>query len=143
MASFLYNRGAKILSDGTVDWDGATDVRVLLTTSSYTPVRTHNVVADVTNELSGTGYARKATASRTVTEVDGSNRAELDLADITYTGLVLAAGTPKYAVFYDEAGGTDASRQLIGVVDLGSAPAPDGSNYLVSWDATGVFRLTT
>ena len=143
MASAMYNRGARLMSDGTIDWDGATDVRILLTTSSYTPDRDHNFVSDVTNELSGGGYVRKATASRSVTEDDANDRVILDLADVTYTALGAVAGTPKYAVFYVEAG-TDATRALICWIDLGSAPAPNGGDYTLQWDGTvGILTVTT
>lgn len=147
MASGVYTRGAKILTDGTATWPQASskDIRVLLTTSSYVPAKSHNTVADVTNELStggGSNYARKTTSGRTITENDANTRAEYDLDDLTYTALGVSAGTPKYAIFYLE-GASDAARELIAFVDLGSADTPDGSNYLVAWDSTGAFRLNT
>ena len=144
MASGLYNRGALILTDGTAQWDTA-DIQVLLTTSSYTPVKTHNVVTDVTNECStggGSNYVRKATTGNIITEVDGSNRVEYDLDNLTYTALGVSAGTPKYAVLYLE-GASDALRELVAFVDLGTADTPDGSNWLLSWAATGAFHLDT
>ncbi|MEQ1494502.1 MAG: hypothetical protein ABL912_01910 [Novosphingobium sp.] len=143
MASGVYNRGAKIITDGTVDWDGATTAGVLLVTSSYTPNKDHNVVTDLTNELSGSGYVRKTSASRTLTENDTLDRVEYDLADITWNALGAAAGTPKYAIIYYEGASTDGTRELIAFIDLGSAPTPDGSNYKVSWDAAGAFQLNT
>jgi hypothetical protein len=62
--SGLYNGGAAALADD-VQWTSS-DLRVLLTTSSYTPNQDHAFVDDVTNELSGGGYARVSLGGQTV-----------------------------------------------------------------------------
>lgn len=144
MASIVYNRGAKILVDGTVDWDGSPDVRAALVTSTYTPDKDHNTVSQLTNELSGGNYVRKVTASRVITENDASDRVELDLADITWTALQAAAGTPKYLILYLHDAGGDAASQLIAALDLGaSPPTPNGGDYTVSFASNGAINLTT
>jgi len=79
MASLLYNRGKKALVAGEVDWDdnSTTVVRVLLTTSNYTPDPDQNYVSnaiDVGNkEASGTGYTRKDLTGRAVSQNDTDN----------------------------------------------------------------------
>jgi len=54
----FYNTFREYMADGTMDLD--TDVfTILLTTSTYTPnAETHTVLADITNEVTGNGYAR-------------------------------------------------------------------------------------
>ncbi len=54
--------------NGTIDVDGDTFI-VGLSTSTYVPNRsTHEILTDVTNEVSGSGYARQTLASVTLTE---------------------------------------------------------------------------
>ncbi len=151
MASGVYNRGKAILGGASVTagphvW-GTTAVGIALVTSSYTPNADHNFVSDLTNELSGGGYARiTSMTSQSITENDTNDRTEYDAAKTTFTSLGAAAGTPAYAIVYDNTGGSDAARELLCWVDLGAAPAPDGNNYEVRWnsvDGTGtVMRLT-
>ena len=145
MASGVYNRGKAVML-AAVNWS-STNVGVLLVTSTYTPNADHNVVTDITNELTGGGYARQTTvASRSVSEDDANDRVDLLAAKVTFPSLGAAAGTPKYAVIYDNTNGTDATRDVLCWVDLGAAPVPDGNNYEIRWnsvDGTGaVMRLT-
>ncbi len=136
----LYNRGKKIMSDGSsVVWT-STDVRVLLVTSGYTFDVDHNTVSQITNELSGGNYVRKSIASPTMTEDDTDNRMEFDAADITWTALGAAAGTPAAAIVY-KYNAADASAELIAYVPLTSPFVPNGGDYSVVWDDSGVFYL--
>lgn len=138
MSSGVYNRGKKILS--ARGWDAAR-LRVALTTSSYTPDNAHDTMADITNELSGGSYARQVVTQVAAAEDDANDRAVLDAADVTFPTLGLAAGSPKYAILYVEGGGTDATRDLIAWVDLGTPITPDGSDVILRWDATGLMFL--
>lgn len=145
MASGVYNRG-KALVLGSFNWSSS-NVGVALVTTTYTPNADHNFVSDLTNELSGGGYARQTTVdSRSVTEDDTNDRVDLVAQKVTFPSLGAAAGTPKYAIVYDNTNGTDATRELIAWVDLGSAPVPDGNNYEIRWNGTDgvgvVARLT-
>jgi hypothetical protein len=139
MPSDLYNRGKTVVAS-TSPWVPATSLQVLLATSAYTPNEDHNTVSQITNELSGGGYVRKTLASVTATQDDTNNRAILDAADVTWTGL--SGSTPTYAIIFDNAGGSDAARSLIGWVELTTPPAPNGGDYIVEWAATGLFLLT-
>ena len=143
MSSGVFNRGAYILlADAGVSWDGSTDVRVLLVTSTWTPDPDLNFVSQLTNELSGGNYVRKATASRTLTEDDANNQVVLDAADITWTALGAAAGTPAYAIAY-KYNASDAAAELIAWDALTSPPIPNGGDYTVQWNAEGLVKLTT
>jgi hypothetical protein len=142
----MYNRGARNLANGDVAWDSS-DIRCLLVTSTYSPNKDHNTVSQITNELNGGNYVRKTLANKTVTQVDASDRVVLDADDIPWTALGAAAGTPKYAIIYFEGGGTDATRELIGFIDLDNGsgiPAPNGGDYTVAWHSTnGMFYHQT
>lgn len=71
-------------------------------------------------ECDFTNYARKTLASVTATEVDGSDWAALDAANVVWTSAGGATNnTPAAAAYYDEGGGTDATRILVGVTSTG------------------------
>lgn len=140
MASGVYNRGKLKFMNGSHVW-GTTAVGVALVTSTYVPNADHNFVSDLTNELSGGNYARVTTiGSQSVTEDDTNDRADVEGAKVTFTSLQAAAGTPQYAIVYDNTNGTDATRDLLCWIDLGTPATPDGNNYEIRWsgvDGTG------
>ena len=144
MASGVYNRGkARLLA---APW-ASTSFGVALVTSAYTPNADHNFASELTNELSGGGYARQTTiASRSVTEDDANDRVDLVAQKVTFPSLGAAAGTPKFAIVYDNTTGADGTRELIAWIDLGAGLAPDGNNYEIRWNGTDgvgvVARLT-
>lgn len=121
MADKVYTRGVHLILSGDLDWTTNT-VKVLLVSASYTYAATHNFVSDVSAyELSGTNYAsgfsgsgRKTLASKTATENDGSTRAELDCADLTWSSI--NAGTIGGLVVYLN-GTSDADSALIAFLD--------------------------
>ncbi len=142
----VYTRGKLAMTDGTLGaagWTtGGANIGVLLVTSSYTYDPDHDFVSDITNELSGGGYVRQTgLASRTVAENDTNDRIEYDAADVTFPSLDLAAGQPAAAIVYNNAPGSDATRQLLARVTLPGAPAPNGGDYTITWDAAGVLVL--
>lgn len=145
MASGVYNRGKYNLGNGVTVW-GTTTIGVALVTSTYTPNADHNVMSDITNELSGGGYARGTLSGKTVTENDTNDRVEYNASKQTFTALQAAAGTPQYAIIYDNTTGADGTRELLAWVDLGTPDVPNGNDYEVRWngtDGTGiVIQLT-
>ena len=50
--------------------------------------------------------------------------------------------TARHAVIYDDAGATNAQKALIGYVDFGSDQSSTNGNFTITWDATGIARLT-
>jgi hypothetical protein len=137
----VYNRGKLVMTDGTVDWDGATALGVILVTSTYVYNADHNFVSDLTNELAGGGYARQTLAGRTQVEDDVNDRIEFDATDTTFPTLGAAAGNPAHAIVYDNTTGLDTTRDLICMVTLTAPPVPNGGDYTIQWDATGVLTL--
>jgi len=85
--------------------DLASDVfKCLLTTSAYTPnFTTHDELADVTNELSGSGYVRQTLASISFVESSGVAKFTCDPIVFTATGGSLTAR--RFVIFDDTVAG--------------------------------------
>ena len=62
----------------------------------------------------------------------------LDAADTTWASSTITA---RYAVIYDSTG-TSSTSALIGYVDFGSDQASTNGNFTITWDATGIVRIT-
>lgn len=143
MASKLYGNFFLKALNKEVDWDTDT-IKVALVSSAYTPNQdSHDYWDDVSaNEVTGTGYtAGGATlASKTATYDSATNVTVLDAADVVWSASTITA---RYAVIYDDAGATNAQKVLIGYVDFGSDQSSTNGNFTVTWDATGIVRVTT
>lgn len=142
MASKMYGQFLAKALNKEVDFDSDT-IKVALVSSSYTPNQdTHDYWDDVSaNEVSGTGYtAGGATLSgKTVTYDSASNVVVLDANDVTWASSTVTA---RYAVVYDDAGATASQKVLIGYVDFGSDQSSTNGNFTITWDSTGIIRLT-
>jgi hypothetical protein len=124
-----------------VDYDSDT-IKVMLVSSSYAPNQdSHAYKSDVTGEVSGTGYTAggQALTGKTLTYDGANNVIVLDAADTTWANSTLTA---RYAVIYDDSGATDAAKVLLGYVDFGSDQSSTNGNFAITWDATGIFRIT-
>ena len=114
---------------------------VLLTTSSYTPsASTHSLLADITNELSGSGYARQALAGVSSSQTSGVYA--FDANDTVFT----ASGgsiTARYWVLFND---TLADDPLVAYGLLDDTPADvtatDGNDLTIQWGANGIIRVT-
>lgn len=142
MASKLYGNCLKAAFNKEIDWDSDT-IKVALLSSAYTPNQdTHDFYDDVlANEVTGTGYtAGGATLASKTSTYDGANNVlVLDAADVTWASSTITA---RYAVVYDDSGATNATKPLIGYVDFGSDQSSTNGNFTVTWDATGIVRVT-
>jgi hypothetical protein len=131
MATYVYNNAKGALINGTIDLN-TDDIRVLLTTSSYSPdIDADTMVSHVDNECSGSGYARKALSGETVTVNNTDNRADFSANNLTWTAANF--GTPAYAVLYKYNSAATAAA-LICCVDLTPAVATNGGDYTVKWN---------
>jgi hypothetical protein len=142
MPSKLYGQFLAKALNKEVDWD-SDSIKVGLLSSSYTPNQdTHDYFDDVnTYEVSGTGYTAggQTLGSKTVTYDSANNVIILDAADTTWSSSTITA---RYAVIYDDSGATNASKALIGYVDFGSDQSSTNGNFTITWDATGIVRIT-
>jgi hypothetical protein len=142
MASKLYGQFLQKALNKEVDFDTDT-IKVALLTSSYSPNQdTHDYFDDVnTNEVTGTGYSQGGLtlASKTSTYDAANNVIILDAADVTWSSSTITA---RYAVVYDDTPATNGTKPLIGYVDFGSDQSSTNGNFTITWDATGIVRIT-
>lgn len=121
----------------------ATDTfKILLCTSSYTPNQsTHAVLADITNEVSGSGYARQTLGS--VTSSQSAGTYTFDFADPVFTatgGSIVA----RYWVIYDDTP-TSPADPLVAYGLIDNTPADvtttDGNTLTFNVNASGLFTI--
>lgn len=139
MADVIYNAFKKNIANGGIDLDTDT-IKVALVTSSYTPNQdTHEDMADVTNEVSGTGYsAGGATlANKTVTQDNTGNKMVFDADDVQWTTSTITA---RGAVIYKSTG-TAANDLLIAYIDFGADKVSTAGTFTITWDSAGILTL--
>ena len=142
MPSKLYGQFLSQALNKEIDWDTDT-IKVALLTNSYTPDQdAHNYYDDVVaNEVTGTGYTAggNTLANKTNSYNSSTNVITLDADDTTWSSSTITA---RYAVVYDATPATNATRPLIGYVDFGSDQSSSNGNFTITWDATGIVRIT-
>ena len=117
MASVIYNSYIDDSLRALIDND-TSSFKCMLVTSAYTPnVDTHLDRADVTNEVTGTGYTAGGTAATlTVTKDTGNDRVTVQLGAVSWaTSTITARG----AIYYLDTGVAGNDR-LIAYIDFGS-----------------------
>jgi hypothetical protein len=141
MSSKLYGQFLSQALNKEIDWDSDT-IKVALLTNSYTPNQdTHNYYDDVVaNQVTGTGYTAGGLTltNKTNTYVPDTNTIILDAENVTWSSSTITA---RYAVIYS-VGGTNATSPLIGYVDFGSDQSSSNGNFTITWDSTGIVRIT-
>ena len=136
--SLMYNTGILALTNGTVIW-GTSDMRCMLV-AAYTFDVAQQYLSDVA-AFEITQGGRGTLAGMVVVPDVVNNRTKFDATDLTYT--TLAAGdTPTSAIIY-KYNVADASAELLCYIPLVGGVAPDGSDYVVSWNSDGLFIITT
>lgn len=117
---------------------GSDTFKMLLTTSSYTPSTSHSTISDITNELSGNGYARYSHTQGS-SQTSGTYTFDIDDAEFTADGGALVA---RYWVLYDD---TVSGDPLVCYGLLDETPADvtvtDGNTLTVVIDASGLFTI--
>jgi hypothetical protein len=142
MPSKLYGQFLQQALNKEIDWDTDT-IKVALLSNSYTPDQdAHNYFDDVVAaEVTGTGYTQGGItlANKTNSYNSSTNVITLDADDVTWSSSTITA---RYAVVYDASPATNATRPLIGYVDFGSDQSSSNGNFTITWDATGIVRIT-
>jgi hypothetical protein len=140
MASGLY--GITFLNalknDLALDLDDTTADRfkVMLVTSAYTPdFGAHDFKADVTNEVSGTGYSAGGNSLTSVTCTQSGGTITFDADDVTWTSSTITA---RGAVVYDDSLTDD---PLICYIDFGADKSSSSGDFVLSFNASGIFTL--
>ena len=137
MASLVYNHAVHQALTGGLDFDTDT-FYMMLVTSSYTADKDgHEDRADVTNEVTGTGYTAAGQAvTVTVTDDNTNNRVDIDFDDVTWDpSTITAAG----AVVYKYTG-TAANDTLVAFLDFGGNVSSNSGAFTV--DTTSPIRFS-
>ena len=138
-----YNGFSEYLGDGVMDMDNDT-FKMQLHSSTYTPAVTHDVRADLTNELATANGYTAGGATMTVTWTRATVTVTFDANDVVWTasgGSIVA----RYAVIYDD---TPASPldPLVAYSLLDNTPADvtvtDGNTLTIAIHANGILTLT-
>jgi len=130
VASLVYNSAIRNAVTGQIDFDTDT-FYMMLVTSTYTPDKdTHLDRADVTNEVTGTGYTADGQAvTVTVDAVDTANdRVDINFADVTWSSSTITAAA---AVVYKSTG-TEADDLLVAYLDFGGDVSSTSGDFTVS-----------
>lgn len=109
-----------------IDLDNAT-IKVMITTSAYTPSQAHAFKSDVTNEVSGTNYTARGTAIAGVTLALDGNTVEWIFNDIVWAQSGSGFSNGRTYVAYEDTG-VDSTSKLIGFMteaaDFGNVAGP-------------------
>lgn len=137
----FFGKAFLALFNKEIDWDSDT-IKVLLTTSAYTPDQdAHDYKDDVTDEVSGTGYSAggQALSSKTITYTSATNKITLDAADVQWASSSITA---RHAVIYDDTPATAATKPLLGYQSETSDVVSTNGNWDLIWNASGIFEIT-
>jgi len=139
MADVVYNSFKQKIMDGSIDLDTDT-IRVALVTSSYTPDQdAHEDFADLTNEVSGTGYTAGGTtlANKSVTKDNTDNEGVFDADNVTWSTATITA---RGAVLYKDSG-VSATSWLICYFDFTEDKSASGADFVINWAGEGIINL--
>jgi len=139
VTSFVYGKAMQTLVNKEWDFD-TDDIVCALASSAYTPDQdTHDYADDITDELSGGGYARVTLTTKTVGYTAGTNVLKLDADDVTFTAFT--AADIRYAVFFADTGADSVSPLLL-YVDFGATLTATSQSLVVELSADGLMTFT-
>jgi len=144
MAWILYDNMILLQHNSAgIDFDTDT-INCMITTSTYNPAKaTHDYRADVTNEVSGSGYSAggKALASKTVTL--STAVVTFDAADVTWSQDGSGFADGKYAVLYQSTSSASGTADiLIAYADIGNSKGNVAGDLTLEMSAAGIFTAT-
>jgi hypothetical protein len=142
MASLVYGIAKKKFAQGLIAWDGAQTFKVMLVTSSYTPNQeTHLSRADVTNEVTGTGYTAggQSLAGNSVTQDTTNHRAVLSCTNPSWSSSTITAAG---AVIYQSNGGASSGDPILCYLDFGGNVSSTNNTFVIQVPTGGVMNET-
>ena len=122
-----------------IDWDSDAGIKAMLTTSAHTPNQTtHATKADLSNEVSATGYTARGNAltSKAITVSGLETRADAD--DLTWPSSSITARN--IHIYLDT--GVDATSLLIAYCVLSGDETSVAGNWPHTFDANGIFGIS-
>jgi hypothetical protein len=124
-----------LIASGTYTW-GATPETQAFVSDFLGGDGTHGALTEVST--SGTGYARQALGS--VSFSSSGLVTTLTCANPSWASATFSA---VYALFYDNAPSTDATRQIIAYWDLGGTQSVTGATFTLAINASGLVTWTS
>lgn len=124
------------------DWASGKTLKAMLISDAHTPSAAHDFVADLTsNEIPST---TRQTLANVAVSVSGTN-AYVSADPITFSAVPDPGGglKAKYVAVFDDAGGSDATKELVALVAFGEAQTLDGSDVTMNWNPDGIFGIST
>jgi len=138
MADTIFTSFKRRIGDGTFDMDADT-FKCALLTSSYTPDATDAVFADLSSEVSGTGYTAGGATLTNVTWTNSGTTAVLDADDPSWTTATITA---RYAVIYKSGTANSLTNPLVCLLDFGADKGVTGGTFTVNFNAAGILVLS-
>lgn len=112
-------------------------IKYQFVSDSYTPAfDTHDEEADITNEVTGTGYTTGGEALVSPTFAISSGFATFDATDVSLSTTTLSA--VRGVVLLDD---TIANDPLLAAVTFGSDYATVAGTFAITWSASGIWRI--
>ena len=139
MADIIWNAFKANIMNGGIDLD-TDDIKVALVTSTFSPNQdTEEDFADVTNEVTGTGYTADGAslANDAVTQDNTDNEGVYDADDVTWSSSTITARGA--VVYYDST--VAATSLLICYLDFGSDQTSTAGDFTIAWNAEGILNL--
>lgn len=138
----VFNIAKEKIAKATIDLDSHSFKAVLTTSAqsiaaTFAGTSTDCRLADLTNEVSGTGYTTGGTAV-TLSVTRSTGTVTVDSTDPQWTTATITA---KYLIIYDD---TDANNSLLGFYDLdtgGGSVSSTAGTFQVTVNASGLFTL--
>jgi len=122
---------------------GSDTFKILLTTSLYVPdLANHSVLADITNEVSGNGYARQTLGSVIFNQSGGV--AKFDFADPVFTASGGNIVSRRWIIFDDTVASPVKPLVCVGLLDSADQDVTvfDGNTLTFNVNAAGLFTLS-
>jgi hypothetical protein len=123
-----------------IDLEGATNVKLSLHTSAYTPnYNTHDFFDDATNQLAtANGYSRATLTNVALAHDATTDQIRLDFDDVSWT--FTGDTTWRYGVVWVNTAGAASTDPLLLLLDWGSSQTVSGV-YTITLDSTGIFAF--
>lgn len=138
MANVLYTKFKQHLGDGTFDMDADT-FKCALLTSSHTPNAANEVLADLTNEVTGTGYTAGGATLTNVTWALTDTTVKFDADDPAWTEATITA---RYAAIYKSGTANSLTNPLVCLLDFGADKGVTGGTFTVNFSSSGIVTLS-
>lgn len=141
---FAYDRFAEFFGDNGVDLDDDTfKAELYNATHTFTATNIQRSQISANALATNFGYTNPGQNLASVTWVTASGTQTFDAADVTWTASGGSIGPAQFCVVYSDTS-TVPSADLLGIdVNFGTTEtAGDGTDFKVTWNASGIFTIT-